>query len=68
MLVGTLSNMYAEEKTYTLAKNTWQPTGPVGRRGGAKQAGLKVCREESLDTSVQNGREKICGGDIHIGC
>ena len=68
MLVGKLSNMYAEKKTWTLAKNIWQPTGPVGRRGGAKQAGLKVCREESLDTSVHTGGEKICGGDIHIGC
>ena len=45
--------------------DTWQPTGLVGRRGGANQAGFKVCREESLDTSVHTGREEICGGDIY---
>ena len=48
--------------------DTWQPTSPVGSRGGDKQAGVKACREESPDTSVQTGCEKICGANIHINC
>ena len=41
---------------------------PVAGRGCAKQAALKACREERLDTSVHTAREKICGADMHTGC
>ena len=37
--------------------DTWQPTGPVGSRGGAKQAGLKAL-EKKVQTLLYTPAEK----------
>ena len=47
--------------------NTWQPTGQVGSRGGAKQAGLKAL-EKKNQTLLSDRPKKICGANIHIFC